>query len=149
MSVRKVKGRSSSGYLQFQDLSGNYLAGFNANGFQVAKLPVVAKTASYSVTAAESGTLFTTTGATGAVTFTLPTKAAGLHFYFYNTADQDMIVAPDAVDTMVAFNDAEADSVATSTASEQFGGAFHVVCDGTKWLAMNVSAGANTVTVAT
>ncbi len=29
------------------------------------------------------------------------------------------------------------------------GGAFHVVCDGTKWLAMNCSAGANTITVAT
>ena len=149
MSVKKVKGRTPSGYLQFQDLSGNYLAGFNAQGFQLAKLPVVAKAASYTVTAAESGTLFTTTGASGAVTFTLPAKVAGLHFWFYNTVAQDMIVASDAVDTMVAFNDVAADSVATSTNSEEYGGAFHVVCDGTYWLAMNVSAGANTITVAT
>ena len=149
MPVTKVKSKWSSGYLQWTDNSGNIQAAFNANGFQAYKLPVVAKAANYTVTAAESGTLFTTTGATGAVTFTLPAKAAGLHFWFYNTVDQDMIVASDAVDTMVAFNDAAADSVATSTASEQYGGAFHLVCDGTYWLAMNVSAGANTVTVAT
>lgn len=131
----------------------NKVTKFNWSGaygnFTGIKKPVTAKAASYSVTAAESGTVFTTTGATGAVTFTLPAKSEGLHYWFYNVADQDMIVAPDAVDTMVAFNDAAADSVATSTANEQIGGAFFVICDGTKWLAMNVSAGANTVTVAT
>ena len=114
-----VKSKWSSGYLQFTDNSGNIQAAFNANGFQAYKLPVVAKTASYTVTAAESGTLFTTTGATGAVEFTLPSKAAGLHFWFFNTVDQNMTVTADAVDTIVTFNDAAADSVATSTSSEK------------------------------
>ena len=149
MPVTKVKSEWVAGDLVFKDNDGATVAVIGADGFQSYKRPVTAKTANYTVTAAESGTLFTTTGATGAVTFTLPAKVAGLHYWFYNTVDQDLIVAPDAVDTMVAFNDAEADSVATSTAGEQFGGAFYVVCDGTKWLAMNISAGANTVTVAT
>ena len=149
MPVTKIKSKWSSGYLQWTDNSGNVQAAFNANGFQAYKLPVVAKTGDYTVTAAESGTIFTTTGATGAVTFTLPSKAAGLHYWFFNTVDQNMTVAPDAVDTMVTFNDAAADSVAVSTSSEKIGGAFHVFCDGTKWCAMNASGGANTVTVAT
>ena len=148
MSNKLVKGRWSSGYLQFQDESGNAQLTFGSTGVQINRRPVTAKAASYSVTAAESGTLFTTTGATGAVTFTLPTKAAGLNYWFYNTVAEDMIVASDAADTMVAFNDVTASSVAASTDTEEYGGAFYVSCDGAKWLAMNVSAGANTVTVA-
>jgi hypothetical protein len=42
----------------------------------------VAKTAAYTVKALETGTIFTNAGATGSITFTLPTPAAGMRFTF-------------------------------------------------------------------
>ena len=68
---------------------GGLLPGLNAYG-QISDIAyrrnVVAKTADYTVTAAESGTIFTTQGATAAVIFTLPatTSCDGLEFIFYN-----------------------------------------------------------------
>ena len=111
-----------------------------------------AKTANYTVVAADAGTLFTTTGATGAVTFTLPALAAGLGpFGFLNVVDQNMTVASAAGDDIVALNDASADSLAFSTANQKIGGHLVFFCNaaGTKWYAINRSVGANTITVAT
>ena len=106
---------------------------------------VVAKTADYTVLAKETGTLFTTEGATGAVTFTLPTIADGLSYKFINAEDVDMTVTGTA-NLMVAFNDAEATSVAFSTDSAKVGGWVEVVSDGTKWMAMTGGTG-NTLSV--
>jgi hypothetical protein len=111
-----------------------------------------AKTADYTVVAADAGTLFTTTGAAGAIIFTLPALAAGRGpFGFLNVVDQNMTVASAEGDNIVALHDASADSVAFSTASQKIGG--HVLvwanAAGTKWYVSNRSAGANTITVAT
>jgi len=96
---------------------------------------VVAKTADYTVSAYESGTLFTTRGAAGAVNFTLPaTPAKGLVFSFYNAANQNLTVTSGTADTMTVFNDLTADSVAFSTASAKIGGMIKVIGDGTGWL---------------
>ncbi len=97
---------------------------------------VTAKTTDYSVTAADTGSVFTTTGASATVTFTLPVKTSGLAYWFINTVDYNMVVAANTADTMVTFNDATADSVAFSTSSEKIGGAVRVFCDGTKWIAL-------------
>lgn len=43
---------------------------------------VASKTANYTVTSADNGTHFDNQGATGTVTFTLPTAAVGLHYTF-------------------------------------------------------------------
>lgn len=112
----------------------------------------VAKTAAYTVVAADHGKLFTTAGATGAVAFTLPAIAAGLTFYFLNLEDQDMTIASAEGDNMVAINDAEADSIAFSTSSEKTGAFVGVsaVYDGTtlRWVPFNMSPGAHTITPA-
>ena len=110
---------------------------------------VTAKATSYAVTAAETGSVFTTTGATGAVTFTLPLLSLGLEYWFMNTVDQNMTVQPNAgeLDTMVVFNDAGADSIAFSTAGEKIGGSIRVICDGTYWLVFQLCT--NTMTVTT
>jgi hypothetical protein len=114
------------------------------------KVKVVAKTAAYTVTAADSGTIFTTRGATAAVTFTLPTTATtGLIYYFFSVADYAMTVASGTVDTMVTKNDAAADSVAYGTTSEIIGGGFMIVGDGTGWLVFHLSEELATVTVVT
>jgi hypothetical protein len=110
----------------------------------------VAKTAAYQVVAADNNTLFTTTGAVAEVDFTLPAAPVkGLRFRFYNTAGQTLKVIA-AADKLVAFNNAAATRVAFATAGNLIGGVFEIVADeiSAKWLASNLSAGANTVTVA-
>lgn len=93
----------------------------------------VTKTAAYTVEARETGTVFVTTGATAAVTFTLPAIAAARPwvFTFINGADQNMTVATATADTLVTYNDLTADSIAFSTASEKIGGVVDVWSDGT------------------
>lgn len=95
----------------------------------------VAKTASYTVLAKDNGTLFTTTGASGTVTFTLPAIAPGLAFGFLNVVDQTMGVASAEGDNIVAINDASADSLTFSTSSQKIGAYLKVFSNsaGTKW----------------
>lgn len=110
------------------------------------------KTADYTVLATESGSIFTTTGATAAVNFTLPAISTGPWiFYFLAGADVNMTVTAETADTMVTFNDLAADSVAFSTASEIIGGGVMVVCDGTTLFAIQLGRGghAQTLTIAT
>lgn len=113
---------------------------------------VVAKTANYTVVVADNGILFTTAAAGGAVTFTLPTIAAGLTFFFAALESQDMIIASAEGDNMIVIDDELADSIAFSTANEQIGAivGMTAIHDGTTlaWLPMNLSIGAHTVTPA-
>jgi hypothetical protein len=117
--------------------------------------PVVAKTSDYTVLATDMSKIFTTRGAAGAVNFTLPAAAAVEAFdwvMFYNVANQNMTVTGTAGE-LIAFNDAAANSVALSTASEKIGGAFLCISDGTSWLVLpflwETVAGMQTVTVTT
>lgn len=84
----------------------------------------VDKTGSYTVVAADSGTLFTNAGAVGAVTFTLPAiaSAAGLVFEFLVVAGQNVTVASAEGTNVVTFNNAAASSIAFSTAGQLIGG---------------------------
>jgi hypothetical protein len=129
--------------------------GLNADGFisNIAFLwRVSAKTANYTVNENESGTIFTTQGATAAVTFTLPATAdvtAGTFYIFYNAEDVNMTVTAGTADTMTTLNDVAADSVALSTTSLKAGGAFLVFFDGTNAHVINLTWDAQTVTVAT
>lgn len=107
-----------------------------------------AKTAAYTVTAAENGTTFTNRGASGAVTFTLPAPFTNARYRFVGHADQTITVAADVVDTLVTKNDAAADSLAMSTIGEKIGGVIEVFSDGTSWYAYGASVG-HTFTVAT
>lgn len=134
-------------HLQRQFLFDDDLLG-NVNPFPI----VEAKTASYTVVAADNNKIFTTQGAMGAVTFTLPTIARGLRFRFFNEADQNMIVESVVADTMVVFNDDAADSIAFQTTSEKIGGSIEVVAnaDATKWLVfVNLGAETQTPTIVT
>ena len=103
-------------------------------------------TGSYTVLAADTGTLFL---ATAAATFTLPTKAAGLAFGFYNLTDANMaITSAGSADDIIADGDATADTVTFSTSTHKIGSAA-VVCispDLLFWLAFNVGGTTATVT---
>jgi len=55
----------------------------------------VAKTANYTVDETDTGTIFTNTGASGAVTFTLPSAPSeGLEYQFIATAQQNIVIDP-------------------------------------------------------
>lgn len=123
---------------------------FLRNGVRTAPLlRVVAKTASYTVLEADHGTVFTTEGAGGAVTFTLPATAdlpTGWYCDFFNAADQDMIVAGGTADTMVVFNDLAADSIAFSTTAEQIGSGMRCIKLTGSLIGVFTFLGAETVT---
>jgi hypothetical protein len=96
------------------------------------------------------GTLFTTRGAGGAVTFTLPAitgqNMAGLWYEFAGVANQNIGVAA-AAGTVVTFNNAAATSVTASTAGGKIGAHFRAICDGTSWHVIGDAVGV-TYTVA-
>jgi hypothetical protein len=113
------------------------------------KLHVIAKTTSYTVTKDDFGTVLTTRGAGGAVTFTLPAATAqntGEWVLFVNVANQNLIVAG-ADEGLVVFNDLTADSIAYQTGSEKIAGAFLAVSDGTSWIVVPLATETQTITV--
>jgi len=108
------------------------------------------KSTNYTVVAADDGDLFI---ATGAATFTLPTKANGLSFEFLQTTDNNMVISSaGSADDIIAFGDAGADTVTYSTASQKIGSRCRVTCvyidtAGTlRWIVENL--GGTTMTVA-
>ena len=100
-------------------------------------LDTSAKTGDYTIKGSDSGRFFTTQGATGDIEFTLPAVATagnGFVCWIYNAEDVECLVtAPD--ETLIAFNDATADGISYTTASNHIGNAFMCVCNGTYWLA--------------
>lgn len=128
-------------------LTGNIIHGTQLSIGKYVRSRIVAKTTNYTCTLADSGTIFTTTGAAGAVTFTLPAvaTAAGVEYTFINTVGQNMVISDGSVDTIVTFNDAAADTLTFSSAGELIGAAVKVVCDGAKWLSFKYSANTQTV----
>lgn len=120
--------------------AGTTVAGFGSGGSAFRK--VEAKAASYTVVAADSGKLFTTTGASGAITFTLPAVAGlptGWFAEFYNTVDQNMVITAPA-GLLVGTHSAASTTVTFSTASEKIGAGARVTFDGTKYLLQMISA---------
>lgn len=123
------------------------------------KLPVKIKTADYTIVTGTdaSGTVFTNRGAIGTVIFTLPAPSqsiAGVFYDFIGLAAQTLTVKTATADTLIAFNDATADSMSVQTASELIGVSMRAVCDGTSWIALGTAVGigganAATYTVAT
>lgn len=101
---------------------------------------VTDKTASYTCTAAESGTIFTNRGASGAVIFTLPAVGLNLHYRFVGVADQTFTVTATA-GTIVSFNDAGVNSVACSTSGQKIGAVIEVWSDGTSWFVEGSTVG--------
>lgn len=122
----------------------------NAPSHAPFRLPVN-KTANYTVVAADNGTVFETTGASGAVTFTLPTIAVGLRFMFVNTVDQNMAVTSADANKLVGVNSAASTTITASTSSQKIGAILEVVAmylGGTlKWVVFNRSPGVVTLTL--
>lgn len=104
------------------------------------------KAADYTVLAADNGTLFVAT--TGAVNFTLPTKAAGLSYEFRQSADNNMVITGST--DVATDGNAGATSITYSTGSHKIGSHLRVDClyvgGALKWVAQN--RGGTTMTIA-
>jgi hypothetical protein len=61
---------------------------------------VEAKTADYTVLAADNGKLFTNAGAGGAITFALPAAIAGMNYKFAVRAAQELRIDPNGTETI-------------------------------------------------
>ena len=61
---------------------------------------VQTKTADYTVTAADSGRTFSTTGASGTVVFAMPAAVAGLKYRFHVGAAQELRIDPNGSETI-------------------------------------------------
>lgn len=100
------------------------------------KVRVVNKTAAYTIKQANgdaAGTVFTNRGAGGSVTFTLPTpnlQTLGDYYDFRVRADQSLIVAAAAANTLVTPGDVTADNVGFQIANKKVGRGLRVVCLG-------------------
>lgn len=84
----------------------------------------------------QSGAIITNTGATGAVTITLPSLSAnettqGIEFWFVRAAAQNFTLAPSGVQSIIA-RDGNAASITLTGSTDRF---FHVFSIGTNWYA--------------
>lgn len=108
---------------------------------------ITAKTAAYTIKKDQpdiSGSLFTTRGAGGSVTITLPAPSApiaGVWYEFEVLADQSLIVAAAAAGQIVTNGDLAADNVGFQVASQKIGGRILAICDGTSWLCIGFRPG--------
>ena len=148
-------GSKRIGLARIEALIENLKRDLTLGGTQISgdKMLVVAKDDSFAISMpADTGKLFTTTGATGAVTATLPAPATtlkGTYCRVFNTVDQNLVIAVTGNDTLITLNDVAADTVTFSTSSEKIGAAVLCVCDGTKWLVMDASENSITSTIGT
>jgi hypothetical protein len=119
---------------------------------------ILPKSASYTIRWPfdSSGQEFTNRGATGTITFTLPTPKRdllGVYYRFRGVADYAFTVASAAAGDIVTKNDASANSVSASTGGELIGALIEAICEesveGTfKWAVSGLAVG-HTYTVAT
>lgn len=104
------------------------------------------KAADYTVLTADHGALFI---ATAAVNFTLPTKANGLCYRFFQTADANLVITGSS--DIIVKGDDTASTLTCSTSSEKIGSHILVECVYTatstlRWIVTNL--GGTTITVA-
>jgi len=91
---------------------------------QLATVTVSAKTAEYTITAAQTGQMFTNEGATADIIFNLPDAAAGLNYIIANSdsTPYSVTVNPVTADTILGSTNAAGDAVINMTQ----GGIIHV-----------------------
>lgn len=129
--------------------------GLNSNG-QIPNLAwtpkVISLTATtYTLVAAQSGSIIHNAAMTAGTTLTLPAISTGPYYFkIIQGAAYAITVTSVVADTIITFNDVAADSVTFSTSNEIIGGHFEVICDGTKLFVLPILASeAQTVTIAT
>ena len=86
------------------------------------------KTADYTVTAADSGKAFDTTGATGAVVFALPAAVPGLEYFFRVGAAQELRIDPNGTETIALPSTGVASAAGAYLTANAAGETVHIKC---------------------
>lgn len=125
-------GRAAAGVVQVTD-------GSTGQGALLAKRVITAKTADYTVTAAETGTVFTNTGASGTVVFTLPAAPAnGLTYEFHITAAQSVDIQTGTA--VLIYANAVATTATTGKLTKNtVGTCIQLVYNGVAWMGVGQS----------
>ena len=89
---------------------------------------VVVMAADATLTAAESGTCYETTGATGAVTVTLPAATPGLEFEFQVAEAQELRLDPDGTETISLPSTGVAGAAGKYLTANAAGESIHIKC---------------------
>lgn len=108
------------------------------------------KTASFTITADDSGKIFLVRGAASPVVVTLPAVGTVFQCEVVNLSDVNLTVASVVADTLITYNDLTADSVTFSTSSEKIGGSVWCFGDGAIVSALaRIASSYQNVTIAT
>lgn len=104
-------------------------------------------TGNHTITPRQNGFLFDNAGATGSVTFTLPSIRPGYYFGFFVHTDQNVTIAS-ATPVMMVSGIPNAISVSFDVPSERVGSLLHVYSnsEGTYWIVELLTDNAYTVT---
>ncbi len=95
---------------------------------------VITKTAAYAVLAAETGAVFSTVGAGGAVIFSLPAAVPGLEYHFYVGAVQLLRIKPVAGEFMSVAASGVPGTVSQLLQADLPGEVAHIICvEATIW----------------
>lgn len=106
-SITLANGETISNATDGHILMSGYLHAFTA--------PII-KTANYTLTLSDMGSIVTNQGATGDVTFTLPSATAGYAFCFYVYAAQNFYIDPATGDQIHALTNSAGDRITNATA---------------------------------
>jgi len=94
------------------------VGGLTTENGTVVTSDVNTKTASYSLTASDTGKGFDNYGATGAITYTLPAWALGLQYTFTLSDSYSVIIDAPTGARILRLTNADADSIAADLAGE-------------------------------
>jgi hypothetical protein len=93
------------------------------------KHTVEAKTADYTIVAeTDNGKLFTTKGASGAVTFTLPAATVGQRYRFYVGATQELRIDPNGSETISLPSSGAAQAAGAYLTANAIGETVEIAC---------------------
>lgn len=91
-------------------------------------IDVTAHTTNYTLTVNDNGSAHTSTGATGAITCTLPAATVGLHYYFYVGATQEHRVDPSGTETMSLPSSGAVQAAGAYLTADAIGESLHIAC---------------------
>jgi len=117
----------ASSYFNAATASAKFAANAIASDLLAART-LEAHTAGDTLTAAETGSVHTNTGAAGTITLILPAATVGLEFYFYVGAAQELRLDPNGTETISLPSTGVAGAAGKYLSADAVGETVHLLC---------------------